>query len=73
MGNCQQERVSQTEAQKEDLMIETRATLEAGLQDKVAVHDACALLHGGVQAHILLDGQKYVLRKTRASKLILTK
>jgi hemin uptake protein HemP len=36
-------------------------------------HDARALTQGGVTATILLDGQEYVLRITRAGKLILTK
>jgi len=37
------------------------------------VHDARVLTRGGVQARILLDGQVYALRITRAGKLILTK
>jgi hemin uptake protein HemP len=37
------------------------------------VHDARTLTAGGVQARILLDGQVYTLRITRAGKLILTK
>ncbi|WP_420796857.1 hemin uptake protein HemP [Alkalilacustris brevis] len=36
-------------------------------------HDARALTGGGVQARIVLDGQTYNLRITRAGKLILTK
>ncbi len=36
-------------------------------------HDARALTRGGVQARIVLDGQVYCLRITRAGKLILTK
>ncbi|MDP2081405.1 MAG: hemin uptake protein HemP [Pseudotabrizicola sp.] len=32
-----------------------------------------ALTAGGAKAHIVLDGQVYVLRITRAGKLILTK
>ncbi len=36
-------------------------------------HDARALTEGGVQARIILDGQTYALRITRAGKLILTK
>jgi len=36
-------------------------------------YDARDLIKDGVQAHILLDGQTYVLRITRAGKLILTK
>ncbi|MDR7123833.1 hemin uptake protein HemP [Pseudorhodobacter sp. 4114] len=37
------------------------------------VHDALGLTNGGPVAHIALDGQVYVLRITRAGKLILTK
>ncbi len=36
-------------------------------------HDATALTQGGAQAQIVLNGQVYVLRITRAGKLILTK
>lgn len=36
-------------------------------------YDATELTQGGVQAQILLDGQTYILRITRAGKLILTK
>lgn len=37
------------------------------------LHDARVLTKGGVQARIVLDGQVYALRITRAGKLILTK
>ncbi len=37
------------------------------------VHDATQLTRGGNQAHIVLNGQVYQLRITRAGKLILTK
>ena len=37
------------------------------------LHDARALTCGGNLAHILLDGQLYTLRITRAGRLILTK
>ncbi|MGO4851203.1 hemin uptake protein HemP [Phaeovulum sp. W22_SRMD_FR3] len=37
------------------------------------VHDATRLTDGGAQAHIMLHGQVYTLRITRAGKLILTK
>lgn len=37
------------------------------------VHDATALTDGGTQARIVLNGQVYLLRITRAGKLILTK
>lgn len=36
-------------------------------------YDARALTEGGEQARIVLDGQIYALRITRAGKLILTK
>ncbi|MCC6007393.1 MAG: hemin uptake protein HemP [Rhodobacteraceae bacterium] len=36
-------------------------------------HDARQLAEGGNQAFIMLDGQVYTLRITRAGKLILTK
>lgn len=36
-------------------------------------HDALALTGGGSQARIVLNGQVYCLRITRAGKLILTK
>lgn len=37
------------------------------------VHDALALTEGGAQAQLVLNGQVYTLRITRAGKLILTK
>lgn len=37
------------------------------------LHDARVLTASGQQARILLDGQVYLLRITRAGKLILTK
>ncbi|MEM1073379.1 MAG: hemin uptake protein HemP [Pseudomonadota bacterium] len=40
---------------------------------KIAAYDARDLVRDGVQANIVLDGQVYVLRITRAGKLILTK
>jgi hemin uptake protein HemP len=43
------------------------------LEDPPPIHDARTLTQGGVQARILLDGQLYCLRITRAGKLILTK
>lgn len=42
-------------------------------QEAAPVHDARVLTQGGVQARIVLDGQVYALRITRAGKLILTK
>lgn len=41
--------------------------------DSVPVHDAMHLTQGGVQARIVLNGQVYALRITKAGKLILTK
>ncbi len=41
--------------------------------DNLPTYDARALVPNGVQARIALDGQTYVLRITRAGKLILTK
>lgn len=43
------------------------------LEDPTPVHDARALTGKAGQARILLDGQVYCLRITRAGKLILTK
>ena len=40
---------------------------------RLATYDAHDLIPNGVQACILLDGQTYYLRITRAGKLILTK
>ncbi len=37
------------------------------------IHQAKDLTKGSVQAQILLDGQVYTLRITKANKLILTK
>ncbi|MBD3765348.1 MAG: hemin uptake protein HemP [Rhodobacterales bacterium] len=37
------------------------------------LHDALRLTQGGTQARIVLNGQVYALRITRAGKLILTK
>ena len=41
--------------------------------DATPFHDARALTEGGSLARIVLDGQVYALRITRAGKLILTK
>jgi hemin uptake protein HemP len=41
--------------------------------DATPLHDARALTEGGSLARIVLDGQIYSLRITRAGKLILTK
>jgi hemin uptake protein HemP len=42
-------------------------------EDEVATYDARALVKSGGTARIVLDGTVYVLRVTRAGKLILTK
>ncbi|WP_374641722.1 hemin uptake protein HemP [Tabrizicola sp.] len=41
--------------------------------DATPAHDARALTEGGSLARIVLDGQVYSLRITKAGKLILTK
>jgi len=44
-----------------------------GRADQTATYDARALIGDGMKAEIILDGQTYTLRITRAGKLILTK
>jgi hemin uptake protein HemP len=53
----------------------TKLATRANLQDVAQpdAYDARDLIRDGVQAHIVLDGQIYTLRITRAGKLILTK
>ena len=41
--------------------------------NQLPTYDARVLVQDGVQAQIVLDNQVYVLRITRAGKLILTK
>lgn len=41
--------------------------------DDLPTYDARDLIVGGQQARVMLDGQSYFLRITRAGKLILTK
>ena len=41
--------------------------------DDTVTYDARDLIHNGIKADIVLDGQTYTLRITRAGKLILTK
>lgn len=41
--------------------------------DDLPTYDARALIANGQQARVMLDGQSYFLRITRAGKLILTK
>lgn len=43
------------------------------VRDPAPLHEALALTGGGTTARIVLDGQVYTLRITRAGKLILTK
>jgi Hemin uptake protein hemP len=43
------------------------------MRDTTPCHDATVLTAGGPLARILLNGQTYSLRITRAGKLILTK
>lgn len=45
----------------------------AATQGATPVYDAHDLITDGVKAEIVLDGQTYILRITRAGKLILTK
>jgi len=45
----------------------------ADYAQSLPVHDAQVLTGGGSTANILLNGQIYTLRITRAGKLILTK
>lgn len=47
--------------------------LATQIQDTTPVHHAISLTKGGAQARIVLNGQIYSLRITRAGKLILTK
>lgn len=48
-------------------------TEKVAAPDDFPIHDAKELTQGKVQARIVLDGQVYTLRITRANKLILTK
>jgi hemin uptake protein HemP len=50
-----------------------RAQTGPTLLAEAACHDARVLTDGGQIAYIVLDGQTYTLRITRAGKLILTK
>lgn len=50
------------------LRIADDAVIEA-----LPAYDVRSLIPEGCQAHLVLDGQKYTLRITRAGKLILTK
>jgi hemin uptake protein HemP len=48
-------------------------TISQTFAQSLPAHDAGVLTQGGNTAHILLNGQVYTLRITRAGKLILTK
>ncbi|WP_120501773.1 hemin uptake protein HemP [Roseovarius sp. EL26] len=54
-------------------MIRAQTKAEPELVPNIAVHDARILTSGASTANIVLDGQVYTLRITRAGKLILTK
>lgn len=54
-------------------MIRAQTGPDTMLPAEAACHDARHLTGGGNIAYILLDGQTYTLRITRAGKLILTK
>lgn len=51
----------------------TDCTPEPRFKDGTAIYDAKELIQNGTKAEIVLDGQIYILRITRAGKLILTK
>jgi hemin uptake protein HemP len=54
-------------------VVEPRPARQPVDRDPRPVHDARALTSNGVDAEIVLDGQRYLLRITRQGKLILTK
>ena len=54
-------------------MIRAQTGPAPSLLAEAACHDARDLTEGGNVAYIVLDGQTYTLRITRAGKLILTK
>ena len=47
--------------------------MQAQTSEVIPVHDARILTGGQMTARIVLDGQTYTLRITKAEKLILTK
>lgn len=55
------------------MMQRNRADMRQAESDSTPVYKAEDLMHGGQIAHIVLGEQHYVLRITRAGKLILTK
>lgn len=54
-------------------MIRAQTKTEPELTPEIAIHDARILTGGAATTNIVLDGQIYTLRITRAGKLILTK
>ena len=60
-------------AQTMNLQISTAIAMAGNVAERLPSYDALQLTQGGVQAHIVLTGQIYTLRVTRAGKLILTK
>jgi len=54
-------------------MMRAQTGPDHSLLAEAACHDARDLTEGGNVAYIILDGQTYTLRITRAGKLILTK
>lgn len=54
-------------------MTDTPDPVDAPMQTDLVTYDARALIRDGSCAQIVLDGTCYVLRITRAGKLILTK
>ncbi|WP_417726091.1 hemin uptake protein HemP [Roseovarius sp.] len=54
-------------------MIRAQTKSDPNLVAEAACHDARVLTNGANTALIMLDGQIYTLRITRADKLILTK
>lgn len=55
------------------LKLPSQLEAEAIRTEEVPTYDARDLVTDGVQARLMLDGQPYFLRITRAGKLILTK
>jgi hemin uptake protein HemP len=56
-----------------NVITEIPQKVEPSEPPRLATYDARDLIPGGVQACITLDDQIYILRITRAGKLILTK
>ena len=54
-------------------MIRAQTKAEPELVPHIDMHDARELTSGATTTNIVLDGQVYTLRITRAGKLILTK